>query len=76
MYLETHPTHVIVKLDIKNMFNEVTRAPMICVFEQHPDLWSMVPFLLVTHSPKLLVPYASGKRAKPCAEGSRQGAAH
>ena len=35
----------------------------------------MVPFLLATHSPKSPVPYASGKRAKPCAEGSRQGAA-
>ena len=35
----------------------------------------MVPFLPATHSPKSPVFYASGKRAKPCAEGSRQGAA-
>ena len=75
MHLETHPRHVIVKLDIKNMFNEVTRAAMIRVFERHPDLRSMVPFLFATHSPKSPVFYASGKHAKPCAEGSRQGAA-
>ena len=66
---------MIVKLDIKNMFNEVTCAAMIHVFEQHPDLWSMVPFLFATHSPKSLVFYTSGKHAKPCVEGSRQGAA-
>ena len=75
MQLETYATHVIIKLDIKNVFNEVTCAVMICMFEQHPNLWSMVSFLLMTHSPKLLVFYASGKRAKPCTEGSRQGAA-
>ena len=66
---------MIVKLDIKNMPNEVTHAEMIRMLKWHPDLRSMVPFLLVTHSPKLLVFYASGKCAKPCAEGSRQGAA-
>ena len=75
MHLETHPMHVIVKLDIKNMFNEVTCAVMICMFEQHPDLWSMVPFLFTTHTPKSPVFYASGKHAKACAEGSHQGAA-
>ena len=73
MHLETHPRHVIVKLDIKNMLNEVTHAAMICVFERHLDLRSMVPFLLVMHSPKLLVFYTSGKHAKPCVEGSHQG---
>ena len=57
------------------MFNEVTHAAMIRMFERHPDLRSMVPFLFATHSPKSPVFYASGKRAKPCAEGSRQGAA-
>ena len=66
---------MIIKLDIKNMFNEVTCASMICVFEQHPDLWSMVPFLLMTHSPKSLVFCTSGKHTKPCVEGSHQGAA-
>ena len=45
------------------------------MFEQHPDLWSMVLFLFATHSPKLLVFYTSSKGTKPCAEGSRQGAA-
>ena len=35
----------------------------------------MVPFLFATHSPKSPVFYASGKCAKPCAEGSRQGTA-
>ena len=75
MHLETHPRHMIIKLDIKNMFNEVMHAVMICVFEQHPDLQSMVPFLLMTHSPKLPVFYASGKHTKPCAEGSHQGTA-
>ena len=48
---------------------------MIHVFERHPDLWSMVLFLFATHSPKSPVFYVRGKRAKPCAEGSRQGAA-
>ena len=57
------------------MSNEVTHAAMICVFEQHPDLRSMVPFLFATHSPKSPVFYASGKHAKPCAEGLRQGTA-
>ena len=38
MHLETHPRHMIVKLDIKNMFNEVVCAAMIRVFERHPDL--------------------------------------
>ena len=33
MHLETHRAHVIVKLDIKNMFNEVTHAAMIRIFE-------------------------------------------
>ena len=75
MHLEIHPKHMIVKLDIKNMFNEVMCAVMIRMFEQHPDLWSMVPFLFMTHSPKSPVFYASGKRAKPCTEGSHQGTA-
>ena len=58
MHLETHPRHVIVKIDIKNMFDEVTRAAMIRVFERHPDLKSRAPFLFATHSPKSPVLYA------------------
>jgi hypothetical protein len=76
MHLEANPTHVIVKLDIRNMFNEIKRAEIIRIFESQPELRDMVPYLFAVHSPASPVFYADGTRAgKPCGEGTRQGSA-
>ena len=75
MHLEENPAHVCVKLDIRNMFNEIERAAIIRVFEENPRLRDMVPFLFAVHSPMSPVFYPDGKAAdKSCAEGTRQGA--
>ena len=76
MHLEANPTHVIVKLDIRNMFNEIKRAEIIRIFESQPELRDMTPYLFAVHSPASPVFYADGTRAgKPCGEGTRQGSA-
>ena len=65
-----------VKLDIRNMFNEIEREAIIRIFEARPGLRDMVPFLYAVHSPQSLVYYPDGRRAdKSCAEGTRQGSA-
>ena len=75
MHLDEIPAHVCVKLDIRNMFNEIERAAIIRVFEANPRLRDMVPFLFAVHSPMSPVFYPDGKAAdKSCAEGTRQGA--
>ena len=74
MHLVANPAHVCVKLDIRNMFNEIEREAIIRVFEAQPRLRDMVPFLYAVHSPQSLVYYPDGRRAdKSCAEGTRQG---
>ena len=60
---QTKPTQLqreigIVKLDIRNMFNEIKRAEIIRIFESQPELRDMTPYLFAVHSPASPVFYA------------------
>ena len=75
MHFELFPAHIAIKLDIKNMFNEIKRALSILKLEQIAELRTMVPFLWAVLSPESPVFYPDGTPANfASAEGGRQGA--
>jgi len=45
LVLEQHPTFVVVKLDLKNCFNALSRSVMLRRMASHPRLAHLVPFL-------------------------------
>ena len=45
LHMELHPDHVVVKLDLANGFNAVSRVDMIRRMTRHPTLVHLVPFL-------------------------------
>ena len=68
--LEQRGDFVVVKLDMKNGFNEISRAVMLRRMAEHPRLAHLVPFLhAVLASPSEL--YVKGERL--FGEGGRQG---
>jgi len=75
LLLEVHPDWVIVRLDLRNAFNEICRSKVLERLNQEPHLRSLVPLSWATYVPESSIFLGTGQNRADflSAEGMQQG---